>query len=138
MIFCLDKILFGISINQIKGLSRLGKTKRIPKSPDWIGGSAKYRNDSVPLIKLWELLNLKTPKKKVLLLPSTLDYCGFLISGVKGIYELEINKEYIKIFNLPYLSGLGTFQNETVLQIELDNLLTTKQKKILKKLNKKK
>jgi chemotaxis signal transduction protein len=137
LVFCLDKILFGVNINQIKGLSKLGKTKKIPESPEWIGGSAKYRNNTFPFIKLWKILNLEAPKKKVLLLPATLDYCAFLISGVKGIYEFDTDKESSKIYCLPYLSGFGTLQDKTVLQIELDRLLTEKQKKIVKNLSKK-
>jgi chemotaxis signal transduction protein len=112
----------------------LGKTKKIPKTPDWIGGLAKYRNKAFPLIKLWEILNLEAPKKKVLLLPAPFDYCAFLISGVKGIYELNTDKKSSKIYCLPYLSGFGILQDKTVLQIELDNLLSAKQKKIVKKL----
>ncbi len=137
LVFCLDKIFFGVNINQVKSLSKLGKTKKIPKSPEWIGGLTKYRNNAFPLIKLWEILNLKAPKKKVLLLPAAFDYCAFLISGVKGIYELKTDIEASKIYNLPYLSGFGTFQDKTLLQIELGNLLTAKQKNIVKKLNKK-
>ncbi len=137
LVFCLDKIFFGVNIKEIKSLSKLGKTKKIPKSPEWIGGLAKYQNNVFPLIKLWEILNLEAPRKKVLLLPATLDYCAFLISGVKGIYEFETDKESSKIYCLPYLSGLGTLQEKTVLEIELANLLTEKQKKIVKKLNKK-
>ena len=137
LVFCLDKIFFGVNIKEIKSLSKLGKTKKIPKSPEWVGGLAKYRNNAFPLVKLWEILNLEAPKKKVLLLPATLNYCAFLISGVKGIYEFETDKESCKIFSLPYLSGFGTLQDKTVLQIELDKILTDKQKKIVKKLNKK-
>ncbi len=137
LVFCLDKIFFGININKVKSLSRLGKTKKTPECPVWVGGLAKYRDNSFPLIKLWELLNLKAPKKKVLLIHSDFDYCAFLISEVKGIYEFDTDKESSKIYHLPYLSGLGTLQNKTVLQIELDKLLTEKQKRILKKLTRK-
>jgi len=137
LVFCLDKIFFGVNINQIKSVSRLGKTKKIPECPEWIGGLAKYRNNAFPLIKLWEILKLEAPKKKVLLLPATFDYCAFLISGVKGIYEFNTDKESSKIYCLPYLSGLGTLDDKTVLQIELDKILTEKQRKIVKKLSKK-
>jgi chemotaxis signal transduction protein len=138
LVFYLDKIFFGVNINQIKSLSKLGRTKKIPKSPEWIGGLTKYRNNAFPLIKLWEILNLQAPKKKILLLPADFDYCAFLISGVKGIYELKTDKESSKIYNLPYLCGLGSFQDKTLLQIELDNILTKRQKNIVKKLNRKK
>lgn len=137
LVFCLDKIFFGININQIKSLSRLGKTKKIPKSPEWIGGLTKYRNNAFPLIRLWELLKLEKPKKKILLLPSTIDYCAFLISGVKGIYELETDKESTRLYSLPYLTGFGTFQEKIFLEVELDKILTEKQKKTVKKLNRK-
>lgn len=137
LVFCLDKIFFGININQIRSLSKLGKAKKIPESPEWIGGLAQYRNNLFPLIKLWELLNLETPKKKILLLPAAFDYCAFLISGVKGIYEFNTDKKSSKIYSLPYLAGFGTFQDKIILEIELDKLLTEKQKKFVKKLNKK-
>jgi chemotaxis signal transduction protein len=133
----LDKIFFGVNIKEIKSLSKVGKTKKIPESPEWVGGLAKYRNNAFPLIKLWEILNLEAPKKKVLLLPATFDYCAFLISGVKGIYEFNTDKESSKIYSLPYLSGLGTLEDKIVLEVELENLLTEKQKKIVKKLSKK-
>ena len=137
LVFYLDKIFFGVNIECIKSLSKLGRTKKIPKSPEWIAGRSKYRNKTFPLIKVWEIFNLQAPKKKVLLLPATFDYCAFLISGVKGIYELKIDKESSKIYNLPYLCGLGTFQDKTLLQIELDNLLNKRQKNIVKKLKEK-
>lgn len=137
LVFGLDKIFFGVNIKQIKGLSTLGKTKKIPKSPEWIGGFVKYRNSTFPLVRFWELLGLETPKKQVLLLPSTLDYCAFLISGVKGIYEVEMNKESSKIYYLPYLTGFGVFQEKIVIEVQLDKILTEKQKKTVKELNKK-
>jgi chemotaxis signal transduction protein len=137
LVFCLENIFFGVKIDQIKSLSRLGKTKKIPESPEWLGGLAKYRKNAFPLVKFWEILNLDAPQKKVLLLPAAFDYCAFLISGVKGIYEFETDKESSKIYNLPYLSGFGTLKDKIVLEIQLDNLLTEKQKKTLKKLNKK-
>ncbi len=137
LVFCLDKILFGININQIKGLSKLGKTKKIPKSPGWIGGSVKYRNSTFPLVRFWNLLGLETPKKQVLLLPSTLDYCAFVISGVKGIYEFDMNKKSNKIYCLPYLNGFGIFKEKIVIEVQLDKILTEKQKKTVKELNKK-
>jgi chemotaxis signal transduction protein len=136
LVFSLENIFFGVNIDQIKGLSRLEKTKKIPKSPKWLGGRAKYRNNAFPLVKLWEILNLDAPQKKVLLLPAAFDYCAFLISGVKGIYEFETDKESSKIYNLPYLSGFGTLQDKIILEIQLDNLLTKKQKGNLEKLNK--
>jgi chemotaxis signal transduction protein len=137
LIFSLGNILFGVDINQIESLSRLEKTKKIAKSPQWVGGLVKYRNQMFPLVKLWEILNLDAPQKKVLLLPSAFDYCAFLISGVKGIYEFETDKESSKIFDLPYLTGFGTFKDKIVIEIRLDNLLTKKQKRTLEKLNKK-
>lgn len=137
LVFSLGNIFFGVDINQIESLSRLEKTKKIPKSPQWVGGLAKYRNKMFPLVKLWEILNLDQPQKKVFLLPSSLDYCAFLISGVKGIYEFETDKESSKLYNLPYLSGFGTFQDKIVLEIKLENLLSKRQKQILVKLNKK-
>lgn len=137
LVFCLDKICFGVNIKEIKSVSRLGRIKKIPESPEWIGGLVKYRNNSFPLIKLWKTMKLEAPKKKVLLLPADFDYCAFLISGVKGIYEFDTDKESSKIYSLPYLSGFGTLEDKTVLQIELDRILTDKQKKIVRKLNKK-
>jgi chemotaxis signal transduction protein len=137
LVFRLDQIFFGVNIECIKSLRKLRKTKKIPESPEWIAGQVKYRNNNFPLIKLWEILKLKTPKKKVVLLPTTFDYCAFLISEIKGIYELETDQKSSKIYNLPYLSGLGTFQDKTLLQIELGNLLTTRQKNTIKKLMKK-
>jgi chemotaxis signal transduction protein len=136
LIFSLDNILFGVTIDQVKALSKLGKTKNFTESPKWVGGFLKYRDRVFPLVKLWELLHLETPEKKVLLLPAAFDYCAFLISGVMGIYELETDSKSSKVYSLPYLSGFGTFENKIVLEIELENLLTENQKRTIKKLNK--
>jgi chemotaxis signal transduction protein len=136
LIFCLDNILFGVNINQIQGLSKLGKTKKIHESPQWIEGLAEYRDRVFPLVKLWELLKLEPPQKKILLLPSTFDYCAFLISGVKGIYELKTESKPGRLYSLPYLVGFGTLENKIVLEIKLEGLLTENQKRIIKKLDK--
>jgi chemotaxis signal transduction protein len=137
LLFSLDNILFGVNINQVKSLSKLGKTAEFPESPKWIGGFVKYRDRVFPLVKLWELLHLETPEKKVLLLPAAFDYCAFLISGVMGIYELETDKKSSELYSLPYLSGFGTFEKKIVLEIELGNLLTENKKNTVKKLSKK-
>jgi chemotaxis signal transduction protein len=137
LIFSLNNILFGVNINQVKGLGKLGKTGKFPESPSWIGGFVKYREKVFPLVKLWELLHLDPPDKKVLLLPAAFDYCAFLISGIMGIYEIETDKKSSKIYSLPYLSGFGTFEKKIVLEIELGNLLTENKKNTIRKLNKK-
>jgi len=137
LVFSLANIFFGVNINEIESVSKLEKAKKIPESPPWLGGFTTHRKKAFPLVKFWEILNLDAPQKKVLLLPAAFDYCAFLISGVKGIYEFETDKSSTKIYNLPYLSGFGTFQDKIVLEIRLENLLTEKQKKTLKKLNKK-
>jgi len=133
LVFCVDKIFFGVNIDQIKGLSKPGKIKKIPESPEWIRGSVKYRNSTFPLVNFWTIMGLQKPEKKVLLLPSAFDYCAFLVSGVKGIYELDTEKKSSSIYSLPYLKGFGVFQGKIVIQMELDEVLTEKQKKILKK-----
>jgi len=132
-----DKIFFGVNIDQVGALSKPGKIKKIPGSPEWIKGSVKYRNSTFPLVNLWTIMDLQKPAKKVLLLPSAFDYCAFLVSGVKGIYELEIEKKSSSIYSLPYLKGFGVFQEKIVLEVALDKLLTDKQKRKIKKLNKK-
>jgi chemotaxis signal transduction protein len=137
LIFCLDNILFGVNIDQVKSLSKLGRTGKFPESPKWIDGFVKYGGSVFPLVKLWELLHLETPEKKVLLFPTAFDYCAFLVSGVIGIYELETDKKSSKVYSLPYLAGFGNFDQKIVLVIELGGLLTENQKKTIKKLNKK-
>jgi len=137
LVFCVDKIFFGVNIDQVGALSKPGKIKKIPGSPEWIKGSVKYRNSTFPLVNLWTIMDLRKPAKKVLLLPSAFDYCAFLVSGVKGIYELEIEKKSSSIYSLPYLKGFGVFQEKIVLEVALDKLLTDKQKRKIKKLNKK-
>ncbi len=137
LVFCVDKIFFGVNIDQVGALSKPGKIKKIPGSPEWIKGSVKYRNSIFPLVNLWTIMDLQEPEKRVLLLPSAFDYCAFLVSGVKGIYELEIEKKSSSIYSLPYLKGFGVFQEKIVLEVALDKLLTDKQKRKIKKLNKK-
>lgn len=133
LVFCVDKILFGVNIDQVKALSKPGKIKRVADSPEWVRGLIKYRNDMFPLVNFWKIMDLPKPKKDVLLLPSAFDYCAFLISGVKGIYEFDIEEKSSHVYSLPYLKGFGVSQGKVVIKIELDKVLTEKQKKILKR-----
>jgi purine-binding chemotaxis protein CheW len=137
LVFCVDKILFGVNIDQIKALSKPGRIKKISGSPEWISGSVKYRNNTFPLVNFWKIMDLHKPQKKVLLLPSGFNYCGFLISGVKGIYKIDTDEKSSYMYSLPYLKGFGVFKDRIVIQMELDKLLTEKQKKMLKKVKNK-
>lgn len=133
----MDKIFFGVNIAQVGTLTKPGKIKKIPGSPEWIGGSVKYRNSVFPLVNFWSIMDLQKPQKKVLLLPSGFDYCAFLIAGVKGIYKIDTEGKSSYLYSLPYLRGFGVFQEKIVIQMELDKLLTEKQKRILKKVKNK-
>jgi chemotaxis signal transduction protein len=133
----MDEIFFGVDIDQIGALSKPGRIKKIPDSPEWLKGSVKYRDDTVPLVNLWKILGLNKPRKKVLLVPSAFDYCAFLISDVKGIYKLDTEKRSTRIYSLPYLKGFGSFREKVLVEMDLSSLLTEKQKKILIKAKKK-
>lgn len=137
LVFCVDEIFFGVNIDQVGGLSKPGKIKNIPGSPEWIRGSVKYRNSTFPLVNFWTIMDLQKPQKKVLLLPADFNYCAFLISGVKGIYKIDTDERSSYLYSLPYLKGFGIFQEKVVIQMELEKLLTEKQKRILKKVRNK-
>lgn len=136
LVFCVGEILFGVNIDQIKALSKPGRIKKIDGSPEWIRGLIKYRNDIFPLVNFWRIMDLPKPKKDVLLLPSAFDYCAFLISGVKGIYEFDVEEKSSYVYSLPYLKGFGVFQGNVIIKIDLDKVLNEKQKKKLQKVKK--
>ncbi|MEO0294078.1 MAG: chemotaxis protein CheW [candidate division WOR-3 bacterium] len=137
LIFSIDNIFFGVNINEVESLGRLKRIRRISKIPKWIGGFVEKGGRKVPFVKIWEILRLNSQERGVLLFPKYIDYCAFLISGVKGIYELEIDREATDFYSLSYLKGFGIFQDKVVLQVNLEGLLKEEQKREIKRLNEK-
>lgn len=137
LVFCLDKILFGVNIKQVGSLSKVEERRKLSESPEWIGGIVNYGERPLPIVKLWALFKLTEPRKEVLLFPRSFNHCAFLISGIRGIYELDINKKSGELYSLSYLKGFSVLQEEIVIEIALDDLLTRKHKKIIKNLKKK-
>jgi len=138
IIFFIDEILFGIPLEQIKRLGKVRKLEPLENGPPLIEGIISYRNNLKPYITLWNFLKINPPEKEVFLIPRNFDYCAFGISGIKGIYDLKINKiDTTNIFEVNYLLGFGEFQNQVVLFIDLENFLSSEQKQILKDFSRK-
>jgi chemotaxis signal transduction protein len=133
IIFSIDEILFGIPLEKIKRIGKVRKIEPIKNASPLIHGIILYRNNPLPYITLWNFLIINPPEKEVFLIPRNFEYCALGISGIKGIYDLKINKKDTStIFDVNYLLGFGEFQNQVVLFIDIENLLSNEQKQILK------
>jgi chemotaxis signal transduction protein len=96
IIFSIDEILFGIPLEKIKRIGKVRKIEPIKNASPLIHGIILYRNNPLPYITLWNFLIINPPEKEVFLIPRNFEYCALGISGIKGIYDLNLPRKFMR------------------------------------------
>lgn len=134
IVFALGDGFFGIPTDQVKWLAKLRKIESIPKAPKWVSGLIRYKDIVLPYIRLWDILNVSSPEKEIVLLPGASDYLAYGISEIKGIYQMDVKKYDDNIIEIPYIMGYGILEERVVIIIDLNNFLTKKQTRVVRRI----
>lgn len=134
IVFSLTDEQFGVNVKQAKEIIPVNQFTHIPNSPDYVMGVIDLRGEIIPIIDLKKKLglsvnNLETENQKIIIVEINNSFIGMLVDNVNEMlrmYEDEIAKapNITKGINKNYITGVGRMNNELLILLDLDKILS--------------
>ena len=138
-IFKIGDDIFGIGIERVVEILKVQKIFTIPGLPEFLSGVMSVRGNIVPVIDLRRRFGIKPSgnKERIIIVRYGQEKISFLVDDIKEI--LSLSPEQIKTppsifkgFKTEYLTGLGKHGERIIILLNIDNLLTSEEKIILR------
>ena len=138
-VFVIADETFGIEIERVVEIIKLQKIFSMPGLPEFLSGVMSVRGAVIPLIDLRRRFG-KAPsgkKERVIITRFGAEKIGFLVDGIKEIMALAPEEmisppSIFKGFKTEYLTGLGKKDEVIIILLDIDNILTSEEKIMLK------
>lgn len=138
-VFTIADEMFGVEIERVVEIIRVQKIFSIPGLPDFLSGVMSVRGMVVPLVDLRRRFG-KEPsgkKERIVIVRFGQEKIGLLVDGIKEIMsltaeEMTMPPSLFKGFRTKYLTGLGKKDGVIIILLNIDNLLTSEEKIMLK------
>ena len=138
-IFRIGEEVFGVSIERVVEILKVQKIFTIPGLPSFLSGVMSVRGLVVPIIDLRRRFGV-TPagrKERVIIVRYEREKVGFLVDEVIEILTLESDEvrtppSLFRGFRTEYLTGIGKKGERIILLLNVDTLLTSEEKILLK------
>jgi len=138
-VFLIGEEYFGIEITRIVEILNTRKIHSIPEMPDFLSGVITVRGEIIPIIDLQQRLCIQSSSEKELIIVIKYDNekIGILVDTVKEISSLHHDEimsppAIFRGLKRKYLSGLGKQDDRIIILLNLDDLLTSEEKIMLK------
>ncbi|MFI5358714.1 MAG: chemotaxis protein CheW [Halanaerobiales bacterium] len=138
IVFTVGEERFGVDVNQIKQVIPVMETTFIPNSPSFVKGVINLRGDIIPVIDLAEKLSLKRSqveeeKKRIIIVElDEISNMGMLVDTVTEMIRIDAREitdasEIVKAVHSDYLQGVAKINNQLLILLNLNKVLTTEE-----------
>ena len=138
-IFKIGDEIFGIGIDRVVEILKVQKIFTIPGLPEFLSGVMSVRGSIVPVIDLRRRFGIKPSgnKERIIIVRYGQEKISFLVDDIKEILsltpeEIRTPPSIFKGFKTEYLTGLGKHGERIIILLNIDNLLTSEEKIILR------
>jgi len=138
-IFKIGDEIFGIGIDRVVEILKVQKIFTIPGLPEFLSGVMSVRGNIVPVIDLRRRFGIKPAgnKERIIIVRYGQEKISFLVDDIKEILsltpeEIRTPPSIFKGFKTEYLTGLGKHGERIIILLNIDNLLTSEEKIILR------
>lgn len=138
-IFKIGDEIFGIGIDRVVEILKIQKIFTIPGLPEFLSGVMSVRGNIVPVMDLRRRFGIKPSgnKERIIIVRYGQEKIGFLVDDIKEILslspeEIRTPPSIFKGFKTEYLTGLGKHGERIIILLNIDNLLTSEEKIILR------
>ena len=138
-VFNISDEVFGIAIERVVEIIRVQKVFSIPGLPQFLSGVMSVRGAVIPLMDLRRRFGMKPAGKKerIILVRFDNEKIGFLVDGIKEILSLAPEEimnppSLFKGFKTEFITGLGKKDDSIIIILNIDNLLTSEERILLK------
>ncbi len=130
---------FGVSINRVVEILKSQKIHSLPELPDFISGVINVRGDVIPLLDLRLRFGIQSSSKKgrIIVVRLEKEKIGLFADEIDEIIsfapeEMIAPPSIFKGLKTEYLTGLGKKEDRIIILLDIDRLLTSEEKIILK------
>ncbi len=130
---------FGVEIKRVVKILKTQKIYSLPELPDFLSGLITVRGEVIPLLDLRRRFGIQSSLKKerIIIVWCESEKIGLLVDEIKEIISLT-NEEVIgppsifKGLKRRYLTGIGKKDDRIIILLNIDDLLTSEEKIMLK------
>jgi purine-binding chemotaxis protein CheW len=138
-VFTIADEMFGVEIERVVEIIRVQKIFSLPGLPDFLSGVMSVRGGVIPIVDLRRRFG-KEPlgkKERIIIVRFGQEKIGLFVDGIKEIMSLAAEEmitppSLFKGFRTEYLTGLGKKDGAIIILLNIDNLLTSEEKIMLK------
>lgn len=130
---------FGVEINRIVEILKTQKIHSLPDLPDFLSGVVTVRGEVIPLLNLKKRFGFESSAERehILIIKCDSEKIGLLVDEIKEIIPLATEEitappSIFKGLKRRYLTGLGKKGDRIIILLNIDDLLTSEEKIILK------
>lgn len=130
---------FGVGINRIVEILKTQKIHSLPDLPDFLSGVVTVRGEVIPLLNLKKRFGFESSAERehILIIKCDSEKIGLLVDEIKEIIslateEITVPPSIFKGLKRRYLTGLGKKGDRIIILLNIDDLLTSEEKIILK------
>jgi purine-binding chemotaxis protein CheW len=138
-VFRMGDEVFGIEIKKVVEILKSQKTYTLPELPEFLSGVITVRGEVIPLLDLRRRFGIRSAVKKerVMIVRYDDEKIGLVVDEVKEITSLDTGDitnppSIFKGLKKKYLTGLGKKGDMIIIILNLDDLLTSEEKIMLK------
>jgi purine-binding chemotaxis protein CheW len=138
-IFKIGEEDFGVEVSKVVEILKTQKAYPLPELPDFLSGVTTVRGEVISLLDLRRRFGIKSSLKKerIIIVRCDEEKIGLLVDEIKEIVSLATEEiisppSIFKGFKRKYLAGLGKKDNSIIILLNIDDLLTSEEKIILK------
>lgn len=141
LIFGLNGELFATDIMDVERILGYDIPTKIPDAPEYVVGVINYQGTILPVISLSKKFHLQ-PKTaddetKIIVAKQNEQRIGVIVDSVSEVKDIkqeniEIPPEVVSAISKRYMDGIIKLENKIILFLNLSNILTDDEKKMLK------
>lgn len=145
-IFKIGREEFGVNISRVVEILKAQKFYTLPQLPDFLSGVINVRGEVIPMLDLRMRFSINASaeqngfsrrKERIIIVRFDQDKLGLLIDEIREIIpiapeDISPPPQLFKGLKTEYLAGLGKKGEKIIILLNLDTLLTSEEKILLK------
>lgn len=141
ILFDINNVEYALNINSISEIIKLTPINPLPGAPEFIRGVINLRGKIIPIVDLRERFIVKTlqftKKTRVIIANVQNNEIGLIVDAVTDVIGLQSDKiepplAVIEGLKMEYVEGIIKFKNKLIIIINIEKILTSNEKLILK------
>jgi purine-binding chemotaxis protein CheW len=124
---------YGVPINTVREINRVGEITPVPKTPEFVKGVMNLRGKIIPVINLRVKFGMNaqdyTRDTCIIVIDSDIGQVGMIVDSVKEVAELtDVQIEPPPILgndaNMTFVTGMGKLDNRVIILVDVVKALS--------------